>query len=237
MLDLRRQGLQVDTKSTATDMVTHADRASEAHIVEAIRAARPGDGFIGEEGTSEPGETGVQWLIDPIDGTTNYIYGAHGFAVSIAAQVDGLVVAGAVHDCILGEHFTGVRGRGAWLDGQPITASTETVLARALVSTGFGYRPERRVAQAEALARVIGKVRDIRRRGGAAVDLCWLGCGRSDAYYEVGLGPWDLAAGRLIAEEAGAVCIGGPGELMAGAAPGVAEEFFALLAEARVADV
>src|SRR3954447_10593769 len=174
-----RRHLVVETKSTATDAVTQMDKASEAFIVEGITSARRGDGLIGEEGSSRSSSTGVQWLIDPIDGTTNYLYGAHGFAISIAAQYEGQTIAAVVHDCVMGEQFTATLGGGAQLEGQPITASTLTDLSLALVATGFGYRADRRVRQAEVLAQIIGHVRDIRRRGSAALDLCWTACGRA----------------------------------------------------------
>jgi myo-inositol-1(or 4)-monophosphatase len=198
-----RQHLEVSTKSSVTDMVTQMDKASEAFIVDAITAVRSDDGILAEEGSSRPGSTGVQWLIDPIDGTTNYLYGAHGFAISIAAQYDGETVLAVVHDCILGEQFTAIAGEGARLDGSPIACSSVTELPLALIATGFSYQPARRVRQAEVVARMIDQVRDIRRRGSAALDLCWVACGRADAYFEIGLGPWDIAAGDLIAREAG----------------------------------
>jgi myo-inositol-1(or 4)-monophosphatase len=241
VVEARRSGpLAVDTKSTATDLVTQMDRASEALIVAGIRAARPGDGFIGEEGTDEPGTSGVRWLIDPIDGTTNYVYDFPGYAISIAAAVDGETVVGVVHDCVLGEQFVAVRGGGATRDGRPISCNRSVALSQALVATGFGYGAARRRRQATILAEVIGSVRDIRRRGSAALDLCAVACGRVDAYYEGGLGLWDMAAGELIAREAGArtsSLTGGPaGTSVVVAGPGLYEEFFALLTAAGAAE-
>lgn len=197
----------VDTKSTATDMVTEYDRASERLIVDAIRAARPGDAIIGEEGTADTGTSGVSWLIDPIDGTTNFLFGLPGWAVSIAAADAAGTVAAAVYVPSAQEMFTAIRGAGAIIEDRfgrrPLRASSATDPAGALVATGFGYDPIRRTEQATRVARLIHAVRDIRRLGAASVDLCHTAAGRVDAYFEEGLGPWDLAAGELIAREAG----------------------------------
>lgn len=201
---LQRARTTVDTKSTGTDMVTEMDRASERLIVDGILAARPDDGVLGEEGTDRAGSTGIRWVLDPLDGTTNYLYGHAGFAVSIGVQIDGRSVAGVVHDPLHGEVFTATIGGGARRNGLPIAASGETVLGHALVATGFSYVPSRRRIQAAVLGQVIPQVRDIRRMGAAAVDLCSVACGRVDAYYERGLHPWDHVAGALIAREAGA---------------------------------
>ena len=203
----------VDTKSTATDMVTEFDRASERLIVDAIRAARPGDAIIGEEGTADPGDSGVSWLIDPVDGTTNFFYGLPGYAVSIAAADADGTLAGAVYIPATNELFAAVRGRGATMNGRPIHCSTTADVSTALVATGFSYHPERRRVQMRRLQHVIGEIRDIRRLGAAAPDLCYVAAGRVDAYFEEHLGPWDLAAGELIAREAGCVSgdfAGGP---------------------------
>ena len=197
----------VDTKSTATDMVTEYDRASERLIVDAIRAARPDDAIIGEEGTADPGISGVSWLIDPIDGTTNFFYGLPGYAVSIAAADPDGTLAGAVYVPATNELFAAVRGRGATVNGRPIHCSTTADVSTALVATGFSYHPERRRLHIRRLQHIIGEIRDIRRFGAAAADLCYAAAGRVDAYFEEHLGPWDLAAGELIAREAG--CISG----------------------------
>ncbi|MGI8661632.1 MAG: inositol monophosphatase family protein [Acidimicrobiales bacterium] len=201
---LGRARADVATKSSLTDMVTEIDRASEALIVEELRAARPDDAIIGEEGTAETGTTGVRWLVDPVDGTTNYLYGHPGFSVSIAAEVHGVRAVGVVHDPLHDEVFAAVSGRGATRNGGAIHCSDKAELSTALVATGFSYDPARRRAQARVLERIVARVRDIRRMGAASVDLCSVACGRVDAYYERGLGPWDLAAGALIAAEAGA---------------------------------
>jgi myo-inositol-1(or 4)-monophosphatase len=195
----------VETKSTRTDMVTEMDHASERLIASALRAARPGDGFLGEEGTSSTGSTGVRWVFDPLDGTTNYLYGFPCWAVSIAAEVDGEVVVGVVHDPLHGETFTAVRGAGAQCNGQLLRVEGAPELATALVGTGFSYDAVERGRQAALLARVLPAVRDVRRAGAAALDLCWVALGRLDAFYEWGLAPWDHAAGSLVASEAGAV--------------------------------
>jgi len=201
----------IDTKSTGTDMVTEMDRASEALIVEGILAHRPDDGIVGEEGTDHSGTSGLRWVIDPLDGTTNYIYAHPGFAVSIGvdeldpATGGSRTIAGVVVDPLHGDVFTAVDGAGAYRNGLPIRCSTETVLQHALIGTGFSYDPARRARQAQVLTTVLPKVRDIRRMGAAAVDLCSVACGRLDALYEKGLAPWDYTAGALIAAEAGAI--------------------------------
>jgi myo-inositol-1(or 4)-monophosphatase len=200
-LSLERLGQdrsRVRTKASATD------EASERLIVEGIRRARPGDGILSEEGASAETTTGVRWVIDPIDGTTNYLYGHPGYAISIAAEVDGETAVGVVHDPIHGDRFAAIRGGEATRNDRPIQVSTETELGSALIATGFAYTAPERVAQAELLVRLIGSIRDIRRMGAAAVDLCSVACGRVDAYYERGLNRWDLAAGALIARTAGA---------------------------------
>jgi fructose-1,6-bisphosphatase/inositol monophosphatase family enzyme len=226
-----RSNISVETKSSMTDMVTEIDRWSEATIVDTIAALRPADGFLGEEGASLPSETGVVWVIDPIDGTTNFLYDLPGFSISIAARVDGVDLVGAVHDPIRDERFRAIQGRGATRNGAPIHASAIADLGTSLVATGFSYEADRRRAQAEALTILLPEVRDIRRFGGAALDLCAVACGRVDAYYERGLGPWDCAAGAVIAAEAGAIVQDRqpPGGAFAAAAPGIAAEFFALV--------
>ena len=195
---------EVSNKSTGTDMVTEMDRASEALITARLLGARPDDGILGEEGVDIAGTSGVRWVVDPLDGTTNYLYGFPGFNVSIAAEVDGQAGVGVVYDVVRDELFSAIRGGGATRDGDPIRPSGATELSHALVGTGFSYEPERRHRQAEVLLEVLPRVRDIRRQGAAALDLCSVACGRLDAYYERGLAPWDLAAGGLIATEAGA---------------------------------
>lgn len=200
----RAARLSVGTKSTATDVVTEMDTASERLIIGALRAARPGDAVLGEESGASAGSSGVRWVIDPIDGTVNYLYGLPPYAVSIAAEVDGQVAVGVVYDPVLDELYAARRGGGATCNGAALRCSEQAELGQALVATGFGYAAERRAAQARLLCSVLPAVRDIRRQGSAALDLCSVARGRVDAYYERGLFPWDLAAGGLVAREAGA---------------------------------
>ncbi|MET0144320.1 MAG: inositol monophosphatase family protein [Ilumatobacteraceae bacterium] len=193
----------VSTKSTSTDLVTIHDKAAELVVVDGITAARSADAIIGEEGTDRTGTSGVTWYVDPIDGTTNFVYDLPLWSTSIAAgDATGMLV-GVVYAPVLGELFVAARGRGATLNGTPIRCSDRTDLALALVGTGFAYRAETRRVQAGVLHELIGSVRDIRRLGSAALDLCFAAAGRYDAYYETGLSPWDAAAGELIAREAG----------------------------------
>jgi len=194
---------RVATKSTSTDMVTEVDHESEALIVARLLAARPDDGLLGEEGSERTGASGARWVFDPLDGTTNFLYGIPAFAVAIAAEVEGEVVAGVVHDAVHGETYSASLGGGAFVGARRLAVSRESNLAHALVGTGFGYDAARRAAQARVLAHVLPRVRDIRRSGSAALDLCAVACGRLDAYYESGLQPWDHAAGALIVREAG----------------------------------
>lgn len=246
---LDAEGLGVDFKSTPTDVVTAMDRASEEFLVAELRRLRPHDAVLGEEGGSHASApatgTGVRWLLDPIDGTVNYLHGIPQYAVSVAAERDGVVVAGAVHNPASGETFWGWRGGGAHLRGAPagpvgsrtewpLRASDCDDLAAAVVATGFAYSAQVRAEQAQVVAAVLPRVADVRRLGSASLDLCFLAAGRVDAYYEARLYPWDYAAGALVAEEAGAVLFGLRGrpvadEFVAGAAPGVAAPFRRLL--------
>ncbi len=205
IVERRRGRITVaDTKSTDTDVVTAVDRESEELIRKRVLAVRPDDAFLGEEGEDVHGTSGVRWVVDPIDGTVNYLYDHPTYAVSIAVELHGVTVAGVVVNAPLRETFTATRGGGAFLDGAPIAVSGCTDLAKALVGTGFGYDPRRRAVQAEVVRAIIEKIRDIRRIGVGAVDLCYVACGRLDAAYERGLNPWDYGAGALIAAEAGA---------------------------------
>jgi myo-inositol-1(or 4)-monophosphatase len=200
-----REGIEtLTTKSSPTDVVTAADRAVERLLVDGIRSARPGDGVLGEEGASDDGTTGVRWVIDPIDGTVNYLYGLPQWATSIGVEVDGETMVGVVSAPARGVLFQAVRGAGATLNGRVIRCSSVGSLDQALVATGFGYDARRRAAQGVVLAGLLPVVRDIRREGAGALDLCSVGAGRVDAYYEQGMSPWDISAGALIATEAGA---------------------------------
>lgn len=210
---MREQGISnVATKSTPTDVVTAADRATERLLVDRLRELRPYDSILGEESGSHGGDGRVRWLLDPIDGTVNYLYGIPYYAVSLAAEIGGQVVAGVVRNPVTGEEWTAVAGEGAYRQGQRLTGSAATDLSQSLVSTGFGYDPARRAYQATVLAELLDEVRDIRRFGAAALDLCYAAEGRVDAFYEKGLAPWDLAAGGLIAREAGLRVTGLNGE-------------------------
>lgn len=235
----RDEGMSISTKSSATDLVTEHDRAAEELLVETVHARRPGDGVIGEEGANHAGTTGYRWIVDPIDGTTNFVYRHPLWATSVAvADADG-VVAGAVYAPDLDDLFTAARGHGASLNGAPITASTTTDLAMALVATGFGYRPEQRRREAQWLAVLIDQVRDVRRGGSAALDLCYAAAGHVDGYYEHQLNVWDIAAGELIAREAGCISTGPSSELpdphdLCVAAPGVFDALREALTRARM---
>lgn len=217
----------VTTKSASGDVVTDIDTWSEEAVVQRISAVRPDDGFLGEEGTSTAGRTGIRWVIDPVDGTTNLLYDLPGYSVSIAAEVAGTAVAGAVYDPIRDELFAAATGEGATRNRIPIGVTDKTDLSTSLIGTGFSYLPENRVRQAQQLCTIIPEVRDIRRFGGAAIDLCSVACGRFDGWYERGLSPWDSAAGALIAIEAGAVVT--DGDLTIAAAPGIDDALRELL--------
>jgi myo-inositol-1(or 4)-monophosphatase len=230
---------QVDLKSSPVDMVTAVDKACEELVVSRLLGARPDDGVLGEEGGERTGTSGVRWVVDPIDGTTNFVYGLPAFAVSIAAEVDGLVRAGVVLNVATGELYAATAGGGATLtvgEGDPValTGSRPASLEQTLVATGFGYQEEQRRAQGAVVAELLPHVRDIRRHGSAALDLCTVAAGRVDAYYELHLNAWDFAAGALVAAEAGAVVTGLPGRPFAqplgiAVAPSVAEPFVELL--------
>jgi myo-inositol-1(or 4)-monophosphatase len=244
LVDKRPADLRVvHTKSSPTDVVTEMDEAAERLIVDRIRASRPGDAFIGEEGGEESGSSGVRWIIDPIDGTVNYLYGLPDWSVSIAAEIDGEIVAGVVAVPIRGELYTAARGEGAYLVGrdgatEKLRCNEGVPLERALVATGFGYSAQRRAHQAEVLLGVLPRIRDIRRAGSAAIDLCGVAAGRVDAYFERGPQVWDIAAGGLIVQEAGGTIGGLHGkppnpELTISAGPGLFEPFHDLLALLR----
>lgn len=242
------RSIAVDTKSSITDVVTAADKDTEALIRTRLAELRPGDQVLGEEqgGPAEPGVPGdgqVTWVVDPIDGTVNFLYGYPSFSVSIGAQVGGVSVAGAVVDPISGRCWTARRGGGAFLNGVPIGVSSPGGLELSLLATGFGYQTARRERQAALVGGLLGRVRDIRRAGSSALDLCAVATGWVDAYFEHGLSPWDWAAGALIAEEAGAV-VSLPGQdtelgldAMFAAAPTVATELRQTLVDLDAAKV
>ena len=227
-----------ETKSSATDLVTAADRESERLIVDVLLSSRPHDGIVGEEGGEHQGTSGIEWVIDPIDGTTNFFYGNPGFSISIAASDAEGALVGVVHDPTRAETFTSMRGKGAWLNGEPLPApSTVPPITEALVATGFSYSAELRRRQAQLLPDVLATVRDIRRSGSVALDLCYVAAGRLDAFYEAMPQRWDIEAGVLVIGESGRVAravaevLDGTPTLVAGPG-GLVDELTALLLRA-----
>jgi myo-inositol-1(or 4)-monophosphatase len=205
VVSMRARGVDVaDTKSSPVDVVTEADRTCEELIRERLLGARPDDGFLGEEGDDVVGSSGVRWIVDPIDGTVNYLYGLPHYAVSIAAAREDEVVVGVVRAPALGLEYAATLGGGATLDGAPLSVRTTPSLDQSLVATGFGYEAAARARQALSVAAMMPQIRDIRRQGSCALDLCALAAGQVDAYVEEGPHPWDYSAGGLIASEAGA---------------------------------
>jgi myo-inositol-1(or 4)-monophosphatase len=213
-------------------MVSDADRDAEALVRGMLAQERPDDGLLAEEGSHREAESGRRWVVDPLDGTTNFLYGFPAWNVSVALEdADGGLV-GVVYDPLRGETFTGLRGQGSHLNDSPLTVSDADRLDTALVATGFAYEAAQRERQAEVVVRVLPRVRDIRRAGAAALDLCWMAARRVDAYYERGLNAWDWAAAALIVSEAGGTVRrleGEPEGLMA-APPAIAEELYELVA-------
>jgi myo-inositol-1(or 4)-monophosphatase len=224
---------QSRSKSSPTDPVTEADRAAERIVVDAIRASRPDDGVLGEEGARIEGTSGLRWVIDPLDGTVNYLYQRADWGVSLAVEDDAGALAGVVLDPVRRETFHATRGGGAYLNARPLRVNDPVPVGMALVATGFSYRAEARRRQSDLLGRVLPLVRDIRRMGACSTDLCALALGRTDAFLEDELAPWDWAAGALIAGEAGATITplragsDNPGLLAAG--PALHGELAALL--------
>lgn len=229
-----RRARQVETKSSPTDLVSEADLAAEKAIRSVLALRRPGDSILGEEGGAT-GDGELRWVVDPLDGTINFLFGIPVFAVSVACESAGETLAGVVLDPVREECFAASRSGEACLNGAPIRGSGRAELSTALVATGFGYDARVRSRQAAVVAALLPRVRDIRRAGAAAIDLAWAACGRCDAYYERGVRPWDIAAGALIARRAGLEVRELPktGEDAAGvvAAPGgLMEELFGLVA-------
>ncbi|HEY7594322.1 MAG TPA: inositol monophosphatase family protein, partial [Actinophytocola sp.] len=230
----------VGTKSSETDVVTAADIAVEKLVRERLAELRPGEPVLGEEsGSSGVAGGGVCWVVDPIDGTVNYLYGFPWYAVSLAAQVDGTSVAAAVVEPASGRRWTASRGGGAFLDGRRLRVSSATRLELSLVATGFAYRAERRARQAAGITGLLTRVRDIRRAGAASLDLCAVAAGWLDGYFEHGLHRWDWAGGALIAAEAGAVVRlpATDDDMTFVATPGIADELTRVLAETGLADI
>ncbi len=206
LLDYQQRTLTVETKTSETDPVSEADRAAEQLIAERIFAARPDDGLLAEEEQdNRSGTTGLRWVVDPLDGTVNYLYGIPQWCVSIACEDGSGALAGVVHDPSSDTTFAAARGEGATQNRAEIRVSDRQDLRRALIATGFAYDPEMRVSQGRASSELLAEVRDLRRFGAAALDLAWVACGRVDGYVEHGLQPWDWSAGGLIVAEAGGV--------------------------------
>ena len=229
----------LDVKSSRTDMVSAADHDAETVIRELLTSERPGDGLVAEEGSHAASETGRQWVVDPLDGTTNFLYGLQSWCVSIALEDDDGGLVGVVHQPLRGDTFAAERGAGASVNGAPLAVRRPPALATALVATGFGYAPERRAWQARTLTRMLPSIRDIRRAGAAALDLAWVAAGRLDGYWERGLNHWDWAAGELLVTEAGGAVaqlprVEGAGGLVA-AHPELLPELLALVESAEAA--
>lgn len=205
---LTRPRTAIETKSSGTDMVSEMDRGAERMLVDGILAARPHDGILGEEGTDTIGTSGVRWIIDPLDGTTNYLYGHPQWSVSVGIEIDGVGSVGVVDAPMLRETYTATVGGGAFCNGAPIRVSGCDSLGHALVATGFGYEASLREWQGAIVHMLLPEVRDLRRGGSAALDLCFVACGRVDAYYERGCNPWDLSAGSVLVREAGGLATG-----------------------------
>ncbi len=223
----RPDELDVQTKSTPTDVVTSMDKSAEHLLIERLLGERPGDGVLGEEGADRSSSTGIRWVVDPLDGTVNYLYRIPHWGVSVAAEdVElGEVVVGVIVIPETGEGFIGIRGHGAWRIegdlGERLQVSECQQMSQAMIATGFGYDPELRSRQANILAELIAKIRDIRRTGCAVVDFTWLARGLTDGYYERDLNEWDLAAGMLIAQESGAQVTWFDDNTFVAAAPGI----------------
>jgi myo-inositol-1(or 4)-monophosphatase len=237
----RRSGdVTATTKSSPTDMVTQYDKASEDMITAGLREIRPDDGIVGEEGAGRDGTSGITWHIDPIDGTSNFYFDIPMWAVSIGAVDESGPIAGAVYVPALGDMFTAARGEGATLNGGRIAVRENSLLSDALVCTGFSYHVSEREVHAQRVATMVGQIRDIRRFGAAAIDLCFVACGRLDAYFEEHLNSWDLIAGQVIATEAGAVVTNFSGDTVTpqqvlASQPGVQKALIQLIADSTKA--
>jgi len=195
--------LEISAKSTPTDLVSAADVSTERLIRSRLAAARPDDAIMGEEHDDHPGTSGLRWVVDPLDGTVNFLFGIPQWCVSIACEDGDGTVAGVIFDPLRGETWAATREGPATLDGSELRGSQQADLAPALVATGFGYDAGVRESQARVIARLLPQVRDVRRLGAAALDLAWTAAGRYDAYFERGVKPWDIAAGVLICTRAG----------------------------------
>lgn len=215
------------SKTSATDPVSDADREAERVIRELLSAERPDDGLVGEEGSRIEGEHSRRWIVDPLDGTVNFLYGLRAWGVSIALEDEEGLAVGVVFNPVSGECFAAERGKGATMSGRPIHVTDCRSLDRAMVATGFSYEAEQRAEQAKLLVELLPRIRDLRRAGAAALDLAYVATGRVDAYYERGLKRWDEAAGLLLVREAGGVTEelhGEPHGVVAAATPKLLEE-------------
>ncbi len=235
-IDGLRSALRIETKSTQSDLVSQVDREAERLIVDGLRKARPDDALLAEEGSQKSGTTGVRWVIDPLDGTTNYVYGYPAFAVSIAVEIAGEPRIGVVYDSSAGHMYQALVGFGAVCDERPLRVGEPPAISNALVATGFSYEAAQREHQGLVVSRIVGRVRDIRRGGSAALDLCHVAAGHVDAYWELGLSPWDYAGGGVIAREAGAdvrflAVANRKGPAVVAAPPALMPDFLSLLGE------
>ena len=236
-LNGRKSGqVTATTKSSPTDMVTQYDKASEEMVTAGLQSLRPHDGIVGEEGASREGTSGITWHIDPIDGTSNFYFDIPMWAVSIGAVDKNGPIAGAVYAPALGDMFTASRGEGATLNGSPISVRNNTLLSDALVCTGYSYRASEREGHARRVAKMVTQIRDIRRFGAAAIDLCFVACGRYDAYFEEHLHSWDLIAGQIVATESGAIVTDYAGNAVTpqqvlAAQPGIQADLIRLIAD------
>lgn len=232
LLQRRGDAGAVTYKTSATDPVSEADKASEDLITRRLFDARPDDGLLGEEGADRPGTSGLRWVVDPVDGTVNFLYGIPNFSVSIACEDGDGALVGVVYEPPTDTLYTARRGAGAWRNDVALQVNDPVPLARALLATGFSYDVEDRRRQSAALARLLPQVRDVRRIGSAALDLCMVAAGRVDAYYEDTTSIWDWRAGALIAAEAGAVVRSLRGGLVA-AGPALIDPLYQALAAAN----
>ena len=204
---IERGNIAVSTKASSYDLVTEIDQEAEREIVAVIQAARPSDEILGEENANLRGDSGVRWILDPLDGTTNYVHRYPAHSVAVGIEIDGRRMIGVVHDTFSNRVYTGVIGQGATCDDMPIAVRNECELPQALVGTGFLPNADVRRAQADLLREILPRVRDIRRSGCPSLDICSVASGVLDAFYESGLGQWDIAAAAAIAEAAGATVL------------------------------